>query len=233
MTEYIETGYKKPLGENTGQSFMPQEYTDGIKKADFARRFIETCVIRYKLFIDTCSLLDPCANKFWDNVLPFLRQYDKHIIVPARCVEELDKQAANKTDTELALRAQRVHEHLYELVIQHFVQVHGEKTDSFADSVFLSVGAKFRMMYDMMLITQDRTLGREFEALGDSQAVRTSRSIIARRINRFGFLSPFRDIMQQSLEGRQDDEDEYIDDEQPELITIERSETDCKAGGAQ
>lgn len=170
-----------------------EDKSDDEKKAAFAKRFIESCVYRYKIFMDTCSLLDPCAEIFWQTVVPFLQEYNRYVIIPKRCIEEVDKQITNKTDSELASRAYKVHNKLYELAIKQLVQVHGERTDGFADSVFLTVGAKYRTVYDMMLITQDRTLAREFELLGESQAVRTTRSIIARRINRFGFLSPFRE----------------------------------------
>lgn len=189
MTEYND---ENVIEIHTGE--CADEKSDDEKKAAFARRFIESCVYRYKIFIDTCSLLDPCADMFWQTIEPFLQKYERYIIIPKRCIEEVDKQITSKTDSGLAYRANEVHSRLYGLVMRGLVQVHGERTDGFADSVFLSVGAKFRTVYDMMLITQDRTLAREFEALGESQAVRTTRSIIARRINRFGFLSPFRDM---------------------------------------
>lgn len=205
MTEYIET---KSIGTD------PQEDE---KKAAFARRFIESCVFRYKIFMDTCSLLDPCAGMFWDTIVPFLVEYGKYVIIPKRCIEEVDKQITNKTDPDLSYRAQRVHAQLYELSMRHLVQVHGERTDGFADSVFLTVGAKFRTVYDMMLVTQDRTLAREFEALGESQAVRTTRSIIARRINRFGFLSPFREQIMQPFPVADNETGNNEADEQLEL----------------
>lgn len=208
MTELVETDFN-----NLSQSLEPSDE----QKASYARRFIETCVIRYKIFIDTCSLLDPCASVFWDNITPFLMQYGKYIIIPERCIEEVDKQIKNKTNADLADRAAKMHTRLYDLAMQHLVVVHGEKTDGFADSVFLSVGAKFRTMYDMMLITQDRTLAREFVAIGASQAVRTTRSIISRRINRHGFLSPFRDTS-----ALQEEQTDLMDEnEQLELTGIE------------
>lgn len=238
MTEYIETGDEEALTINGAWSQDEDE-----RKAEFARRFIESCVLRYKIFMDTCSLLDPYANAFWANTVPFLERYGAHIVVPARCVEEVDRQTTNKTDTDLAARAQAVHEKLYTLVMRRLVQVRGEHNDGFADSVFLSVGAKYRTIYDMMLITQDRILAREFEALRESQAVRTTRSIIARRINRFGFLSPFRDpVMDEAdsavmQEGDEQDEamesDSQMDDEQLPLMGDELLQPSIGQSGAE
>lgn len=208
MTEYNQTDFN-----DIGQSQEPNDE----QKAAYARRFIEMSVVRYKIFIDTCSLLDPCAAMFWENITPFLMQYGRYVIIPERCIEEVEKQISNKANADLADRAKKMHDKLYDLAMQHLIEVRGEKTDGFADSVFLSVGAKFRTVYDMMLITQDRTLANEFTALGASQAVRTTRSIVARRINRHGFLSPFRDPT-----ALQEDGAELLDDnEQLELISTE------------
>lgn len=36
------------------------------------KHYLETCVQKYKIFIDTCSLLDPNAEKFWAEMMPLL-----------------------------------------------------------------------------------------------------------------------------------------------------------------
>lgn len=79
---------------------------------------------------------------------------------------------------------------LRQLVKEGLVQIRGEETDEFADNVFIAVATKFRLQYDMLLITQDRNLAKEFEAVGSSKAVKHTKDIIARRINSHGFISP-------------------------------------------
>ena len=40
----------------------------------------------YKIFIDTCSLMHPSADKFWTHIVPLLHQYNTKIIIPLKCI---------------------------------------------------------------------------------------------------------------------------------------------------
>ena len=49
---------------------------DANKKEEYARNLMERAVREYdRIFIDTCSLLDPKVDIFWENLLPFLKKY--------------------------------------------------------------------------------------------------------------------------------------------------------------
>lgn len=159
-------------------------------KLENARNYLESCVQKYKIFIDTCSLMDSNAEMFWKEMVPLLKRYQKYIIVPKRCEEEIARFKQNKSDITRAAAAHNAHKMLRILVKDGLVQIRGEETDGIADNVFIAVATKFRMKYNMLLITQDKALAKEFEALGDSIAVSHTKKIIARRINNYGFISP-------------------------------------------
>ena len=155
-----------------------------------ARNDLERCVKEgYKIFIDTCSLLTDSADSFWNNIIPFLYQYDTKIIVQLRCYEELQKHYENIKEPELVkktLTCLRTFKRLYDA---GYIEIRGEDTDNFADNVFLTVFAKFRINNKLMLITQDRDLAGDILSLNGSRSVKSSNTIIVKRINKYGFLS--------------------------------------------
>lgn len=75
------------------------------KKEMEAQEVLESFVSDYKIFIDTCSLLELSSNLFWKNIIPLLHINLKKIIIPIRCIEELQKHARNASDISLANRA--------------------------------------------------------------------------------------------------------------------------------
>lgn len=46
-------------------------------KEEMSRKELEKYVKDWSIFIDTCSLLDENADKFWSNIVPLLSQYQK------------------------------------------------------------------------------------------------------------------------------------------------------------
>lgn len=65
--------------------------------ADKAALFLESSVKNFKIFIDTCSLLDEREKilMFWNNIVPILQRENKSIIIPLRVYEEVQKFANN------------------------------------------------------------------------------------------------------------------------------------------
>jgi rRNA-processing protein FCF1 len=57
---------------------------------------LEECARDYKIFIDTCSLLDLDITKFWNNIIPLLQQYNNKVIIPLKVIEELKKHKLNE-----------------------------------------------------------------------------------------------------------------------------------------
>ena len=48
---------------------------------DIKSAFLENCVKDFKVFIDTCSLLEESSDKFFQNVVPILEREKKALIV--------------------------------------------------------------------------------------------------------------------------------------------------------
>lgn len=140
-----------------------------------------------KIFIDTCSLLYEHADEFWSHFYPLLQRNNQKVIIPYRCIEELER-ISKSEDTEKAKKAQKAIENLGRLQNENILDIRGEKNDNFADNVFLVQFTKFRMSYNLLLITQDRTLGKEILELNNSEAVKGNK-IRVFRINQYGFLS--------------------------------------------
>ena len=166
-----------------------------------AEEFLKDSVKDFKIFIDTNSLLhkhEDRVNKFWVHITPFLQLEGKAVFVPQRVCEELKNFADDlsrcqrKGDPDLSRRAKNALKHITTLQKAKLVQIRGEKSDSFADNVFLTVFTKFRLQHNLMLITNDKALAQEIDALGRSEAVKTKKRIKVVQINQYGYLSPFR-----------------------------------------
>lgn len=160
-----------------------------ISPEEYSRNYLAQCARDYKIFIDTCSILDPASKDFWTNIIPFLEQYGNKVIVPLRVINELEKKRS-ETGTPVSDAAADRLKQLVQLMKAGLIEIRGDATDSYlADNVFLSVFTKFRMDYTLLLITQDKDLARDIELLNSSQSVR-ARKVYARKINRYGYLSP-------------------------------------------
>lgn len=155
-----------------------------------AQEMLEDYVSRYKIFIDTCSILHLSADKFFMNIIPFLHKYNAKIILPLRCIEELEKHSRNTANPQLAANASDALKKLHQLKSAGYIDLRGEDTDNFADNVFLTVFTKFRMNYNLLLITQDNDLARDILALNDSKSA-NGKTVAVRQINQYGFLSKF------------------------------------------
>lgn len=166
------------------------------EKETMAQKKLESYVKNYKLFMDTSSLLTEQASKFWEHISPFLSQVQKKIIIPSRCVEEIDKHSQNTEKPDLANQARKARELLEILKQKGYIEIRGEKTDSYlADNVFNTVFTKFRLEYNLLLITQDRGLAADIKALNNTRSVRC-KACLAVRINQYGYLSNITDPVQ-------------------------------------
>lgn len=161
------------------------------KKEMEAQEVLESFVSDYKIFIDTCSLLELSSNLFWKNIIPLLHINLKKIIIPIRCIEELQKHARNASDISLANRAKECLKQLEQLSKAGYIDFRGEKSDNFADNVFNVVFTKFRLSYNLLLITQDHDLAYDILNLNDSKSVNSRYKIQVKRINKYGYLSSF------------------------------------------
>jgi len=161
---------------------------------DKMKKTLENGIRDYKLFIDTCSLLFESADAFWSNIIPILEKTKSNIIVPLRVYEEINKFAKNP-DLCATKDSEGLHEHaikaketIIKLQKKGVVEVFGDKTDNFADHVFISVFTNYMLTYNLMLITQDKKLSQDIINIGKSRAVERAKNIRVARIANDGFL---------------------------------------------
>ena len=160
------------------------------EKQEQAKKIMEEYCRNWKIFIDTCSLLHFSSDEFWMNIIPMLHAYKKKVIIPLRSVEELEKHSKNTENVKLAKKSQLCIKQINQLVEAGYVDIRGEKTDNFADNVFQVVFTKFRMNYNLLLITQDNDLAKDILRLNENRSVK-AKEVKVNRINKYGFLSEF------------------------------------------
>lgn len=146
----------------------------------------------FKILIDTCSLIgngDGREDLFLDNIIPLLRKNGNKIIVPTMVVKELEKIKANPKREGLDELASKAYRRLVRLQSQDCLSINGEQTDTYADHVFQHVIAKFRVSYNIILVSNDKKLISYFERMNMDQSVRAN-EVKCMGINKYGFLSP-------------------------------------------
>jgi len=160
------------------------------------KQYLYSVVSDYKIFIDSCSLMFTEAEAFWDNIIPILKKKQKTVIVPLRVYEEVSKFAKNpnlcdkKGDCNLHSKAVAAKKKIVGLQSEGLVEVFGDDDDFFADNVLQVVFTKFRMKYNLLLITQDLKLSQDIIDIGKSLSVKAKRLRVA-RINESGFLREY------------------------------------------
>lgn len=151
----------------------------------------------YKIFIDTCSLLSPAADKFWERMIPVLQEVGTDIVVPRRVCEEVEKFAADPAlclqkspnNPELNRLAVAAKQRLLRLKADQLIRILGDDTDNFADNVFQTVFTQYRLKYNLLLITQDRKLSNDILRIAESESSKTTKKIEVRKIDTHGYLS--------------------------------------------
>lgn len=181
---------KEPAGpeEREEDAGGEQEYLE-----EQSRKRLEYYLTGYRVFIDTCSLLHPQADLFWEHAVPILRQTGVKLIVPYRVVQEIEKHCGNPKKPDLALSAAAARRRLMMLKAADLIEIRGEATDNFSDNVFQSVFIQFRIKYKLLLITQDRGLATDILSMNSSKSVR-GQTIQVRQINKYGYLSGIRTL---------------------------------------
>lgn len=180
--------FKKNQKQNSQQNSNYNSYSSVNKSPEEkSKDFLDYVVKNYKIFIDTCSLLDDNAEQFWENITPFLIENNSSIIIPYRVYEEIKKH--ENSNHNLQQKAQVVLKRIVELYNKGLIRVLGEKTDDFADQVFQMVFMRYRMKYNLLLITQDKKLANDILNFSKSQSVRVNTKTLVRKINKYGFLS--------------------------------------------
>lgn len=151
---------------------------------------LDEFVKNWRIFIDTCSLLHESVNLFWPQIVPVLQRYSKTIVLPNRCIEEINKHAKQKKDKNLAERARQAQISLQMLINSKLLEVFQDPDDNFADNVFQVVFTKNRLKGQLLLITQDVKLARTINGLNRDKACRAF-PVKALRLDSAGNLTDF------------------------------------------
>lgn len=161
-----------------------------------SEKYLKNAVSGYRILIDTCSLLDENADRFWEHMVPLLQAEGKHIAVPVCVLEEVDKFARDrnacqrKSDPEgLHRRARKAVYGINKLLEAGLVELYSDPDDKHADNVMLSVLTKKRLDHNLMLITQDKALAQDMLRRTLDASVVTDCRLRVARINRYGYLS--------------------------------------------
>lgn len=162
---------------------------DENEKEERARNSLENYVKEWKIFIDTCSILNS-NDKFWNNIVPLLQKYNNKLIIPLRCIEELERHLSNEEDPTLSKKTKVGIKRVAKLSGLGLIEVRGEESDNFADNVFLTVFTKLRMKYNLLLITHDGKLARDIYRINESESV-IAKTVHVKKTNRYGYLSNF------------------------------------------
>ena len=139
----------------------------------------------YVIFIDTCSLMHEGSGKILNGIFfNILKIKKKKVILPTKVIEEINKHASS-TDFALRKKANNAIKIIKNYKKYDLISIQGEESDSFADNLFLAVFTKFRMKYDLCLITQDLGLSEDILKLNQksSSVNRGIKRIIVARIS--------------------------------------------------
>lgn len=148
---------------------------------------IREIVGKTKLFIDTCSLMDPMYPTLEKFLFPALQAAGAQLFVPLRVLDELKRHA----QSEIKSKAESANRALTSLAVQqkkNLISIKGNPHDNFADNVFSTQFTKFRLQYRLTLITQDVALAHDILLLNQS-ASQKAHKISVYRITKRGNLS--------------------------------------------
>ena len=142
-----------------------------------------------KIFIDTCSLMEQAYPTFEPVLFQALERANERLIIPEKVWNELNKLMKASTERpDLSKRAQRALEGLSRYHRKNLVVVRSDSSDNFADNVFSTQFTKFRMNYNLTLITQDGPLSRDILRLNNIESQKSQYKIRVFCINQYGFL---------------------------------------------
>lgn len=148
----------------------------------------------YKIFIDTCSLLDnPIAiNKIFFGVSSRLKNNNIKINIPLTVISEVEKHCQNTKNLSLRSKAKRAYRLLGEWQRQGIIEICGNKNenDIFADCDFLSAFTRLRIQSKLLLITQDKKLAADIIKLNAHKSIR-GKDVDVLRLNKRGELERF------------------------------------------
>ena len=137
----------------------------------------------YKIYFDTCSLMQPSAWPYIAEVLiPALKTGGASVIVPIRVLEELRKLKNKEGDT--GTLASSGLEAVALLLGSGVLELSGGESDTFVDNYFLYTFTRQRLQHNLSLITQDRKLALDVHGLENHRSVQMRKKILLLKIEK-------------------------------------------------
>lgn len=143
----------------------------------------------FMVFINYDSLLLPTAASFLEHFSKYLADYRKKIIVPLRAIQIIHSSMFFSGNNE-GRNAQKAMTLLSRMQSQNTLDIRGERGDDVINDIFLSVFARHRGLYKLMLITQDVNLAGDILSLNQTRSTRGNPVMVC-RINESGLLELF------------------------------------------
>jgi tetratricopeptide (TPR) repeat protein len=169
----VQSANEQPAVERAAPPPLPPEAPPGAHR-------------ELRIFIDTCSLMCPQAEQFFERwVRPLGEQPTVLVLVPIKVYGEVQKHLA-ATDPRTRQRAQAAERLLRRYWGEPWFRTAADPDEDFADNVFITLFTKYRLRYDLCMVTQDHNLASEILKLRHSRAVRTRRYISAYSIDQNG-----------------------------------------------
>ena len=155
---------------------------------------------KYRIYIDTCSLMYPTAWSYVLNVLiPGLRSASASVTVPSKVINELNKLHGRGGDT--GLHAASGLKLIAAMLEAGVLELSGADDDTFVDNYFLYIFTKLRLKHNLALVTQDKKLALDIYNLGNHQSVKGQKAILLLKFNQQGLVEWVFNGASQELQG--------------------------------
>ncbi|MGL6104527.1 hypothetical protein, partial [Romboutsia sp.] len=107
--------------------------------------FLEMLVKNYKIFIDTCSLVEENSHEFFKKLEIKLLKYNKQVYIPLSVVKEIEKIIKEKNKKSM-VKGKHI---LYKYQQKNLLCILDDKGQNFADNVFSTVFTIHRLKYNL------------------------------------------------------------------------------------
>ncbi|MDE5763626.1 MAG: hypothetical protein K2I00_01495 [Ruminococcus sp.] len=152
---------------------------------------IKTLYKNAVVVIDTCCLVENIkgCQKFFINSVPYLKETGSRIQIAYKCIQELYKIRNDVSLPEIKRKsAEEAIEAINIMANEGLLDVRGQESDSFGDSIILQNLIRYFVRYNVVLITQDRGLASDAQCINNFISVksRKRKKIIVKNLDRNG-----------------------------------------------
>lgn len=138
-------------------------------KLTFANaNIIDDLVENYKIFLDDTALCKIINTNQIETLISKMHQSGKRFIIPLRAIDTIQSQLLNE-DTTFMNDARQGISNLQSLQELGISKIRGDKNDFNIITTLVSVFVKYKVVYRLALITQNRKLAKSILSLNDDE----------------------------------------------------------------